>query len=61
MAYRKVDIQIQDPHSGHWKTVFGGDFQEQGISRIVSDHKRTHPKSRVRAIDRATRSLIDLQ
>lgn len=61
MAYRKVEIQIQDPHSGFWKTVFGGDFVEQGISRIVSDHKRIHPQCRVRAIDKVTKALIDLQ
>jgi hypothetical protein len=61
MAFRKVDIQIQDPHSGHWKTVFGGDFAEQSVSRIVSDHKRIHPQCRVRAVDRVTKALIDLQ
>jgi hypothetical protein len=60
-AYRKVDIQIQDQHSGYWKTVLGGDFPEQGISQVVANHKRTHPNCRVRAIDRVTKALIDLQ
>ena len=61
MAYRKVDIQIQDQHSGYWKTVLGGDFQEQGISQVLANQKRTHLNCRVRAIDRATKALIDLQ
>ena len=61
MAYRKVEIQLQDPHSGYWKTIFSGDFVEQGISRIVSDNKRSHPNCRVRAIDKVTKALIDLQ
>ena len=60
MAYRKVDIQIQRGPSGFWKTVLGGDFPEQGISQVVTNHKRTHPDCRVRAIDRYTKALIDL-
>lgn len=61
MAYRKVDIQIQDQHSGYWRTILGGDFQEQSISQVLANQKRTHPNCRVRAIDRATKTLIDLQ
>ena len=61
MGYRKVDIQIQFGTSGFWKTVLGGDFQEQGISQVLANHKRTHPNCRVRAIDRVTKALIDLQ
>jgi hypothetical protein len=41
MGFRLVDIQIQDANSGYLQTVFGGDFAEQGISRIVSDHAFT--------------------
>jgi len=61
MASRKIDIQIQDPLSGYWKTVLGGDFQEQGISQVLANHKRNNPNCRVRAIDRFTKALIDLQ
>jgi hypothetical protein len=61
MPIRKVDIQVQDPHSGFWKTVLGGDFQEQGISQVLASHKRNNPNYRVRAIDRVTKALIDLQ
>jgi hypothetical protein len=61
MPIRKADIQVQDPHSGYWKTVLGGDFQEQGISQVLVNHKRNNPNCRVRAIDRFTKALIDLQ
>ena len=61
MPYRKVDIQVQNPHSGYWKTVLGGDFPEQGIRQVLANHKRTNPNCRVRAIDRFTKALIDLQ
>lgn len=61
MSFRLVDIQIQDANSGYLQTVFGGDFAEQGISRIVSDHKRLHPHCRVRAVVRVTEALIDFQ
>ena len=61
MPIRKADIQVQDPHSGYWRTVLGGDFQEQGISQVLASHKRNNPNCRVRAIDRFTKVLIDLQ
>lgn len=58
-GFRKVDIQIEN--EGVWRTLIGGDMPDYKISSAVAYQKRIYAPRRIRAIDRATGALLDLQ